>query len=183
MLHTYVCVCVCVCVCVGAIKTVFHLFNGDSSQIRVSWTICNQYLNSPLSWHRRASRSAIPMSLSVKTDSHYYQLSRLLSVAARIEPTTPCSRGGRSNFQAFQILSNFIFTLWSNNSSYIPMSSFSSDGCIVAQISTNRKCRFVIKTIIPSKSFFMILQTLLEISNWMRAFSDLNVYSRSSVRG
>ena len=32
-----------------AVSTVFQLFNGDSSQIQVSWTICNQYLTSPLS--------------------------------------------------------------------------------------------------------------------------------------
>ena len=33
--------------CLGlyAVSTVFPLFNGDSSQIYVSWTIFNQYLN------------------------------------------------------------------------------------------------------------------------------------------
>ena len=63
-------------VCLGfyAVWTVFQLFNGFSSQIHVSWTIfLNQYLTSPLSWHWRASRSAIPITLSVKGESHYYQ--------------------------------------------------------------------------------------------------------------
>ena len=32
-----------------AVSTVFQLFNGDSSQIHVSWTTFNQYLTSPLS--------------------------------------------------------------------------------------------------------------------------------------
>ena len=56
-----------------AVSTVFKLFNGDSSQIHVSWTIFNQYLTSPLSWHWRASRSIIPLILSAKGESHYYQ--------------------------------------------------------------------------------------------------------------
>ena len=38
-----------------AVSTVFQLLDGDSSQIQVSWTIFNQYLTSPLSWHWRAS--------------------------------------------------------------------------------------------------------------------------------
>ena len=61
---------------------VFQLFNGHSSQIHVSWNIFNQYLTSPLSWHGRDSRSAIPIILSAKGESHYYQFSRLWSVAA-----------------------------------------------------------------------------------------------------
>ena len=38
-------------VCLGfyAVSTVFQLFNCDSSQIHVSWTIFNQYLTGPLS--------------------------------------------------------------------------------------------------------------------------------------
>ena len=32
-----------------AVSTVFQLFNGDSAQIRVSWTMFNQYLTSLLS--------------------------------------------------------------------------------------------------------------------------------------
>ena len=38
-------------ICLGfhAVSTVFHLFNGDSSQIRVSWTTFNQYITTPLS--------------------------------------------------------------------------------------------------------------------------------------
>ena len=38
-------------VCLGfyPVSTVFQLFNGDSSQIHVSWTFFNQYLTSPLS--------------------------------------------------------------------------------------------------------------------------------------
>ena len=59
-----------------AVSTVFQLFNGDNSQIHVSWTFFfffNQYLTSSLSWHWLASRSAIPMILSAKGESHYYQ--------------------------------------------------------------------------------------------------------------
>ena len=42
---------VCLFVCLGfyAVSKVFQLFNADSSQIHVSWTIFNQYLPSPLS--------------------------------------------------------------------------------------------------------------------------------------
>ena len=58
---------------VYAVSTVFQLFNGESSQIHVSWTIFHQYLTSPLSWHWQASRSAFPIILSVKGESHYYQ--------------------------------------------------------------------------------------------------------------
>ena len=65
-----------------AVSTVFQLFNGDSSQIHVSWTIFNQYLTSPLSWHWQASHSAIPIILSAKWESQYYQFYRLLSVVA-----------------------------------------------------------------------------------------------------
>ena len=38
----------CLFVCLGfyAISTVFQLFNGNSSQIHVSWTIFNQYRGS-----------------------------------------------------------------------------------------------------------------------------------------
>ena len=48
-------------VCLGfyTVLTVFHLFNSDSSQIHVSWTIFNQYLTSPSFWHWQASCSAI----------------------------------------------------------------------------------------------------------------------------
>ena len=55
------------------VLTVFQLLNGYSSQIRVSWTTFNQYLTSPLSWHWQASCSAIPIILSAKGESHYYQ--------------------------------------------------------------------------------------------------------------
>ena len=51
----------------------FQLFNSDSSQIHVSWTIFNQYLTSPLSWHWQASRSATSMILSTKRESYHYQ--------------------------------------------------------------------------------------------------------------
>ena len=47
-----------------SVSTVFQLFNGDSSQIYVSWTIFNQYLTSSLFWHWQAS--AIPIILSAK---------------------------------------------------------------------------------------------------------------------
>ena len=53
------------------VSTIIQLFNGDSSQIYVSWTIFNQYLTIPLPWHWRASRSAIPIVLSAKRESHY----------------------------------------------------------------------------------------------------------------
>ena len=57
-----------------AVSTVFQFFKDDSSQIRVSWTIFNHYLNSPLSWHWRTSSCAIPIILSAKGESHYYQI-------------------------------------------------------------------------------------------------------------
>ena len=62
-------------VCLGfyAVSTVFQLFKGDGSQIHVSWTIFDQHLTSPLSRHWRASRSVIPITLSAKGESHYYQ--------------------------------------------------------------------------------------------------------------
>ena len=61
--------------CLGfyVVSTVFNLSNGDSSQIHVSWTIFNQYLTSPLSWHWRASGSTIPIILSTNGESHSYQ--------------------------------------------------------------------------------------------------------------
>ena len=55
------------------VSKVFQLFNSDNSQIHVFWTIFNQYLTSLLSGHWRASRSAIPIILSTKRESHYYQ--------------------------------------------------------------------------------------------------------------
>ena len=57
-----------VCLGVYAVSTVFKLLNSDSSQIHVSWIIFNQYINSLLSWHWRASRSAIPIILSAKAE-------------------------------------------------------------------------------------------------------------------
>ena len=62
-------------VCLGfyAVSTIFQLFNGDSLQIHVSWTISDQYLTSPLSLHLQTSRSAIPIILSEKVKSHYNQ--------------------------------------------------------------------------------------------------------------
>ena len=61
-------------VCLGfcAVSTVFQLFNGNSSQSHVSLTIFNQYLTSPLFWHWQASRSAVPIILGAKGESHYY---------------------------------------------------------------------------------------------------------------
>ena len=50
--------------------TPYQLFNSDSSQIHVSWTIFNQYLTSWLSWYCLASRSAIPIILSTKGEKH-----------------------------------------------------------------------------------------------------------------
>ena len=62
-----------VCFKFYAVSKVFQLFNGNSSQTHVSWTIFNQYLTNPLSRHYRTSRSAIPIILSAKGKSHYYQ--------------------------------------------------------------------------------------------------------------
>ena len=58
---------------VYAVWTVFQLFNSESSQIHISWTISNKYLTSPLSWHSWASRSSILIFLSAKGESHFYQ--------------------------------------------------------------------------------------------------------------
>ena len=71
-LKSYFCFCF---VCLGfyAVSTLFKFFNSDSSQIHVSWTIFNQYLTSPLSWHWRASCSVIPIILSAKGENHFYQ--------------------------------------------------------------------------------------------------------------
>ena len=38
-----------VCLWFYAVSTVFQLFNGDSSQIHISFTIFNQYITNPLS--------------------------------------------------------------------------------------------------------------------------------------
>ena len=53
-------------VCLGfyTVSAVCQLFNGDSSQIHLSWSIFNQCLTNPLSWHSRASCSAVPTILS-----------------------------------------------------------------------------------------------------------------------
>ena len=71
-------------ICLGfyAVSTVFQLFNSDRSQIYVSWTIFNQYLTSPLSRHRLASYSAIPIILTARGQSHYYQVLRIWPVLA-----------------------------------------------------------------------------------------------------
>ena len=56
--------------CINGISVIYC----DSSQIHVSWTIFNQYLNSPYpETGRLASRNAIPIILSAKGESHYYQ--------------------------------------------------------------------------------------------------------------
>ena len=61
-------------VCKGlyAVSTIYmyQLFNGNSSQIHVSWTTSKHNLTSPLSWHWKASGSAIPIILSAKGESH-----------------------------------------------------------------------------------------------------------------
>ena len=47
-----------------------QLFNNDTPQIHCSWTILNQYLTSPLSWHWLASHRTIPKILIAKAESH-----------------------------------------------------------------------------------------------------------------
>ena len=89
-------------ICLGfyAVSTVFQLFNGDSSQIHVSWTFfLNQRLTSPWSWHWLASRSVIPIiqrakggGESITTGFKDIDLSQ-----PWIEPMTSRSRGGRSD--------------------------------------------------------------------------------------
>ena len=76
-----------ICMVFYTVSTVFQLFNGYSSQIHVPWTIFNQYLTSPLSWHWQASHSTNPIILSAKgeatTTSFFCFFLRLWSVAAR----------------------------------------------------------------------------------------------------
>ena len=81
-------------VCLGfyAVSTVFQLFKGDSSQIRVSWTIFNKYLTSPLSWRWWASRSAISIILSAKGESRYNQL--LVCHGQESNPRPPAHEAG-----------------------------------------------------------------------------------------
>ena len=99
------------CLVFYAISTVIQLFNGDGSQIHVSWTIFNQYLTSPLSRHWRASSSAIPIILSAKgkattTSFNNFGLSR-----PGIEPMTSLSRGGHTNHYATVVFFFFFFYL------------------------------------------------------------------------
>ena len=77
--------------CLGfyAVSTVIHLFNGNSSQTPVSWTISTQYLTSPLSWLWQASRSTIPIILRAKRESHYYQLKTLVCRGRGSNPRPP----------------------------------------------------------------------------------------------
>ena len=70
-----------VCLWFYTVSTVLQLFNTDSSKIHVSWSF-NQCFTNPLSRHWPASRSAIPIVLSTKRGSLYYQFLRLWSVAA-----------------------------------------------------------------------------------------------------
>ena len=73
------------------------LFNGDSSQILVSWTIFNQYLISPSSWQWWACCSANLIVLSDEEKSYYFQLYWLWSVSTGIKPKTSRSRTEGSN--------------------------------------------------------------------------------------
>ena len=66
-------------------------------QIRVSWTIVNQYLTSPLSLHSWASRSAIPIILSARVKVNTTSFKDFGLSRPGIEPTTSRSRGGCSN--------------------------------------------------------------------------------------
>ena len=56
---------ICLFVCLGSytVSTVYQLYDGDISQIHVSWTIFNQHLISPLSRHWQVSHNAIPIIL------------------------------------------------------------------------------------------------------------------------
>ena len=81
-------------VCLGfmPLSTVFWIFNREFTNPCL-WTIFNQFLTSPLSWLWRASRSAIPMILSAKEESHYYQFERIWSFVTRNKtrgPWWPC---------------------------------------------------------------------------------------------
>ena len=89
-----------VCLAFYAVSTVFQLFNSDSSQIHVSWTIFNQYLTSLLSWHWRACRRAIPIILGAKgfsvwTRLKFYRLGK-----------------SNANFDQFQICRLRMFEIW-----------------------------------------------------------------------
>ena len=86
------------------VSTAFQLFNGNSLQIHVSWTIFNQYLTSPLSRHWQASRSHFPIILSAKGESHFYQFLKNLLSRPGIKPTTSRSRDRRSYHWAIAVV-------------------------------------------------------------------------------
>ena len=99
-------------VCLGfyAVSTVFQLFNSDSSQIHVSWTIFNQYLTSPLSWHWWASCCAIPIILSVKGESYHYQFLAPLAVGQRSYVMVRCPSCVRPSILALTFSLNIFFS-------------------------------------------------------------------------
>ena len=66
-----------VCLVFYAILTAFQLYNGASSQIHAFLDSFNQYLTSPLYWHWKASRSAIPIILNTKEEGHYSSFDKL----------------------------------------------------------------------------------------------------------
>ena len=79
--------------CVGfyALSRVFQLFNDDSSQIHFLWTIFNQYLNSPLYWHWRDNRSAIPIILFHYTDLEKAEcLNEYFSSISNVDESNAC---------------------------------------------------------------------------------------------
>ena len=56
----------------------FQLRNSDSSQVHVSWTFFKPVLYQSIVLTLAASRSAIPIILSSKWESHYYQFLKIL---------------------------------------------------------------------------------------------------------
>ena len=80
--------------CLGVLSTVF---NGNSSQIHVSWTIFLPVLNQSIIWHWGASRSAIPIILSVKKKTTATSFIDFGLLQMGIEPMTSCSQGRHSN--------------------------------------------------------------------------------------
>ena len=77
--------------------TLFQFSTGGNSQIYVSWTIFNQYVTSPLSWHWQASGSAISISWAPRGKSLLPVFKEFGLSRSGIEPTTSRSGGGRSN--------------------------------------------------------------------------------------
>ena len=97
-----------------AVSTVFQLFNGDSSQIHVYWTIFNQHSTIPLSWH---SRSAVAIILRAKGGSQFLKTLVCRGLGSNPRPpanevhaltTRPPRRSPRLTHQQLSVFENSV---------------------------------------------------------------------------